>query len=275
VASGATPVDIAFLQFVQADLIRGYANFHGGRRPIAQLMHDGLNPSEDGGPPASVALADDGSVAAFVPARRALSWQLVAADGTPVVRERYWVTFQPGEMRSCGNCHGINRTDVVLQQPPPTNPPEALRQLARWWRDSFDPSLTPVAGSPTATPTPRPAATSTSRPPTATLGVATRTPSRSATIAARTATRTPSRTITRTPTRARTATRTRTRTITRTPTRAATVPRTATRTRTPTRAATLRLTTTPTRTRTATKTRTATRTRTPTKTRTPTRTPAA
>ena len=30
------------------------------------------------------------------------------ADGTPVVRERYWVTFAAGEMRVCTNCHGVN-----------------------------------------------------------------------------------------------------------------------------------------------------------------------
>jgi len=61
------------------------------------------------GPPASVAIATDGSVAAFVPARRALSWQMTDPAGGPVVRERYWVTFQSGEIRTCANCHGINR----------------------------------------------------------------------------------------------------------------------------------------------------------------------
>jgi len=27
--------------------------------------------------------------------------------GTPVVRERYWLTFQPGEVRVCAACHGV------------------------------------------------------------------------------------------------------------------------------------------------------------------------
>lgn len=144
---GATPIEIGFLQLLQGDLIRGYSQFHGGRRPLAQLLHDGLLPPLDAAPPSSVGLAADGSVAALVPAGRALTWQMVGTDGTPVVRERYWVTFAAGEIRVCTNCHGINRTDTVLQQPPPTNPPEALRELARWWQATYD------GGAPTATPT--------------------------------------------------------------------------------------------------------------------------
>ena len=135
--TGATPIDIAFLQFYQGDLIRGYGNLHAGRRPIAQVMHDGLNPDVTGAPAGSVKLGADGSMAALVPASRALSWQLTKQDGSAVVRERYWVTFAPGEMRSCANCHGINTTDTVLHLPPPTNPPEALRDLARWYKANF------------------------------------------------------------------------------------------------------------------------------------------
>jgi hypothetical protein len=148
---GATPIEIGFLQLLQGDLIRGYSQFHGGRRPLAQLMHDGLLPPLDGAPASSVRLAADGSFAAFVPAGRALSWQLLGSDGAPVVRERYWVTFGAGEMRVCTNCHGINRTDTVLHQPPPTNPPDALRELARWWQATYD------GGAPTAPPTAIPA----------------------------------------------------------------------------------------------------------------------
>ncbi|MBX3026174.1 hypothetical protein KF840_14795 [bacterium] len=147
----ATPIEIAFLQLLQGDLIRGYSQFHAGRRPLAQLLRDGLLPPLDAAPASSVRLAADGSVAALVPAGRALTWQLVGADGTPVVRERYWVTFAAGEMRVCTNCHGINRTDTVLGQPPPTNPPLALRELARWWQATYD------GGAPTATPTGTPA----------------------------------------------------------------------------------------------------------------------
>lgn len=147
---GATPVEIGYLQLFQGDLIRGYSQFHGGRRPLAQLLHDGLLPPLDAAPPSSVRLAADGSLAALVPAGRALTWQLTGSDGTPVVRERYWVTFAAGEMRVCTNCHGINRTDTVLGQPPPTNPPAALRELARWWQTTYD------GGATTATPTPTP-----------------------------------------------------------------------------------------------------------------------
>ena len=63
---------------------------------MAQLLHDGLLPPLDAAPPASVRLAADGSFAALVPAGRALTWQMVQDDGTPVVRERYWVTFARG-----------------------------------------------------------------------------------------------------------------------------------------------------------------------------------
>jgi len=167
-APGATPIDIAFLQLFQGDLIRGYSEFHEGRRPLAQLMHDGLLPPLSGAPPASVRLAADGSLAALVPAGRALTWQMTTADGTPVVRERYWVTFAAGEMRVCTNCHGVNTTDPVVNQPPPTNPPQALRDLARWWQTTYD------AGAPaTATPTNTPLPPTATRTPTATAPPAT------------------------------------------------------------------------------------------------------
>lgn len=133
---GKTPVEIEYLQFLQGDLVRGYTNFFQGRRALAQPMHDGVVPPlEDSSPPGSVKLGEDGSMAAFVPAERALTWQLTKSDGTPVVRERYWVTFAPGEMRTCANCHGLNHNDVVKNEPTPTNPPQALRDLVRWYRD--------------------------------------------------------------------------------------------------------------------------------------------
>jgi uncharacterized protein (TIGR03437 family) len=137
VEPNATPVDVQYLQFFQGDLIRGYNAFTRGRRPIAQTMHDSLLPSLPNAPPGSVQIASDGSIAAFVPARRALSWQITKPNGEGVVRERYWLTMQPGEMRSCTNCHGLNTTDVVLRQPAPTNPPQALRELLRWYRTSY------------------------------------------------------------------------------------------------------------------------------------------
>ncbi len=139
-SDGSTPtIELSHLQFFQGDLVRSYSNYgsnsNRGRRPLAQVMRDGLTATD--APLGSVKIASDGSVAALVPARRALSWQMNKPDSSVGLRERYWVTFAPGEMRSCTNCHGVNRTDVVLRQPPPTNPPQALRELARWYRDNF------------------------------------------------------------------------------------------------------------------------------------------
>ncbi|HEX4947273.1 MAG TPA: hypothetical protein VFZ34_11440 [Blastocatellia bacterium] len=150
-SDGSTPtIELSHLQFFQGDLIRSYSNYgtnsNRGRRPLAQIMRDGLTATD--APPGSVKIASDGSVAALVPAQRALSWQMNKPDGTAALRERYWVTFAPGEMRSCTNCHGVNRTDVLLKQPPPTNPPQALRDLARWYRDNFAAVLaTSVSGA--------------------------------------------------------------------------------------------------------------------------------
>jgi hypothetical protein len=80
-----------------------------------------------------VVVAPDGSVAAFVPANRAMTWQLVSPTGVPVVRERYWITFQPGEIRVCTSCHGLNDMDQAHQSAP-TNPPQALLQLLAHWK---------------------------------------------------------------------------------------------------------------------------------------------
>ncbi len=77
-------------------------------------------------------IAADGSVAAIVPARRAVTWQTLDPAGDPVVRERYWVSFAPGEVRSCPACHGIN-TLSQSGEPTPTNPPLALRELLADW----------------------------------------------------------------------------------------------------------------------------------------------
>ena len=129
--------DVAHWQLYQGDLLRGIggtANPQPGRRVLAQPLHDGMsaNPLHPGGPPGSVAIAPDGSSAAFVPARRALSWQLTAPDGTPVVRERYWLSFRPGEIRACGSCHGANLRDQAGQLPP-QNTPQALVALLDHW----------------------------------------------------------------------------------------------------------------------------------------------
>ena len=126
--------DLAHLQLFQADLLRGLTFGTGhiapGRRVIAQPMHDAAaeNPPNPSGPPGSVQIGPDGSMAALVPARRAMSWQTVDATGAPVVRERYWITFQPGEIRTCTSCHGLSSADQ-LGRPPPTNQPQALNRL--------------------------------------------------------------------------------------------------------------------------------------------------
>lgn len=127
VKDGGKPEEIDFIQFFQADQVRAYDNHREGRRPIAREMHDA--PDGNVGVKGAYRLGLDGSFAALVPARRAMSWQLTTDSGASVVRERYWVTFQPGEIRVCPNCHGINRTDIVLHEPPPENPPEALSPL--------------------------------------------------------------------------------------------------------------------------------------------------
>ncbi len=133
VTSGKT-YTISQLQFVQGDLIRGITD-SSGRRVLAQLLHDTAATSANG--PSAIAGAvtvqSDGSVAAFVPARRALSWQLTDTAGTPVIRERYWVTFQPGEVRVCAVCHGLSSKDQKGRELP-TNEPEALRKVLQQWK---------------------------------------------------------------------------------------------------------------------------------------------
>jgi hypothetical protein len=72
-------------------------------------------------------------VAAFVPAGRATSWQIVGPAGEGVVRERYWLTFQAGEIRTCNSCHGQNKLDQAGHGAP-ANSPEALRLLLEYWK---------------------------------------------------------------------------------------------------------------------------------------------
>jgi hypothetical protein len=133
--------DVAWLQLFQADQLRSLN--HGspgspgnGRRVLAQYLHDPAadNPGTFAGAPvASVKIGPDGSTAAIVPASRAMTWQLTDTNGTGVVRERYWLTFAPGEIRSCTSCHGINE-DTQAGQPVPTNTPLALISLLNYWK---------------------------------------------------------------------------------------------------------------------------------------------
>ncbi len=141
--------DITHLQLYQADQLRGLGSTPDpnnpalvvggkvGRRVLARTMHDAAaaaaNPASTVTPQGGVQVALDGSIAAFVPARRAMSWQLADANHTGVVRERYWLTFQPGEVRVCASCHGINSKNQ-LNTAPPTNTPSALTALLQFWK---------------------------------------------------------------------------------------------------------------------------------------------
>lgn len=237
IGASGTIYDVSYLQIFQADALRGYgspAQPKAGRRLLARPMHAPGASQVPGGPSGAVAIAADGSIAAFVPAQRALSWQLTGSAGAGVVRERNWISFQSGEIRVCTSCHGIN-TQSQTGAPEPSNPPAALESLLAAWKAEHGgetvPTTAPTTAVPTANPTSSPVATATrtatSNPATATRtatsGPATAT--RTATLLA-TATRTRTSTATATRTRTSTPTATRTRTPTKTPTRTAT--RTAT-----------------------------------------------
>jgi len=132
--------DVGSMQLFQADQLRSL-NFgnpktpRAGRRVLAQHLHDPAvdNPISEDTLLASVKIAPDGSQAAIVPARRAMSWQLADTNGVGIVRERYWLTFAPGEIRTCTSCHGINQT-AQNGSPAPTNTPLALVMLLNYWK---------------------------------------------------------------------------------------------------------------------------------------------
>jgi hypothetical protein len=139
VGASGTTYDISRFQFFQGDQLRGYggtASPRTGRRVLATELHEPEALDHSGAsaanPAGSVPIAGDGSVAAFVPAARALSWQTLAPSGEPVVRERFWLTFKAGEIRACDGCHGVNSRNqaggVVA-----TNPPQALADLLGDW----------------------------------------------------------------------------------------------------------------------------------------------
>ena len=138
---GGTVYDIAHMQFFEGDQVRGlggYTTPSPGRRVLAQPLNDPVasvaNLPDPSGPPGSAPIFADGSVAVFVPASRALAWHSTSADGTPVVRERYWISFPPGEVRACDGCHGVNQLNQA-GEPPATNTALALRALLARWRD--------------------------------------------------------------------------------------------------------------------------------------------
>lgn len=141
---GATAYDISHYQIFQADLIRAFTMgpAGGGRRVIPRVLNDATAVAKNAayapnatGPAGSVKIASDGSTAAFVPARRALAWQTTDNAGNAVVRERVWVTMQPGEVRVCASCHGVNNKSQVNGDGP-VNKPEALRSLLQAWKNA-------------------------------------------------------------------------------------------------------------------------------------------
>ena len=134
--NGGLVYDIAHYQIFQGNQVRSYDNFHAGRRSLAQPIEQSKNPANAGGPTGSVKIAADGSTAAFVPANRALTWQTTDANGTPIVRERVWVTLQAGEIRTCAGCHGENSRNQA-GQPTPTQKAEAFRTLLRHWKQNL------------------------------------------------------------------------------------------------------------------------------------------
>ncbi|UXI67832.1 hypothetical protein [Tahibacter amnicola] len=142
-SGGGQLYDIAHMQFFQGDQIRGMggsASPAAGRRVLAQVMHDlptlKANADHVAGPAGSVPIASDGSVALFVPAQRAMAWQSTAPNGTPVVRERYWINFQPGEIRACDGCHGVNQVNQATPGGTAAqNTALALRELLARWRN--------------------------------------------------------------------------------------------------------------------------------------------
>ena len=143
--------DLAEMQFFEADQVRGFgtpANPLPGRRTMTRYLNDAqalrFNPGGAVNPGAQT-IAADGSVALFVPARRAMAWQTLSPSDTstplaansPVVRERYWIEYQPGEIRACDGCHGVNTTNQAGLLPA-TNTPQALIDLLTFWKQHDD-----------------------------------------------------------------------------------------------------------------------------------------
>jgi hypothetical protein len=143
IANSGKTYDISHLQFLQADYLRGYTNGPGGqpmpgRRILAVPMHATASfnyaSAAPNAPIGGTELMSDGSQATILPANRATTWHLTGTNNNDsVVKERYWISFRPGEIRTCANCHGINAVDQ-MGRAAPSNPPQALRKLLRLWR---------------------------------------------------------------------------------------------------------------------------------------------
>jgi hypothetical protein len=151
VVQGIRAYDVTHLELYQADQLRGFTaggnSIRPGRRVIAQELNDAKSKLANRNTHA-LPLATDGSVAGFVPAQRAVSWKLsdAAKNMEGIVFERNWITTQPGEIRMCPACHGVNKTDQ-LNRPSPANLPQALVNALLEWKRSFAPTGNPDADS--------------------------------------------------------------------------------------------------------------------------------
>lgn len=147
-----TPYFISHLQILQGNNVRAYGKalsteIKPGRRIIPQTIGLVKNPHDIKDPEGTVRIAPDGSAAAFVPAGRALTWQITDDMGTPVVRERYWLTFKKGEIRTCASCHGSNTEAPSTAATTPQNKPMAFNTLLEHWKSSNTPP-TPILQAP-------------------------------------------------------------------------------------------------------------------------------
>lgn len=139
---------VEHLKIFQGDMLRSKYTQQGtieeGRRVLARPVHDVPDIGYVGpNNPGAARVLPDGSVAALVPAARPVTWQLDGPEHKGLVRERFWLSFQPGEIRSCGSCHAVNTTDQA-GNPPPTNAPLALTALLQQWKS--DQPQPPVLG---------------------------------------------------------------------------------------------------------------------------------
>lgn len=143
IGSSGQVYEISHMQFFQGDQVRGSGGTKSpdsGQRVLAQHLHDNQSMLHNipfvSAPEGSTEIYPDGSVAVFVPARRALTWQSLGPTGEPVVRERYWLTFQPGEIRACGGCHGVNDRDQSGASTSVINA-GALKALLQYWKTIY------------------------------------------------------------------------------------------------------------------------------------------
>ena len=132
--------DVSHMQFFEAQLLRGRTQGESepraGRRVLARPLNPSLNDTGLNGADSAnglIRVAEDGSVVALVPAERAVTWQLTDEAGSGVVLERNWLTFQAGEVRVCASCHGLSGSSQTGGGEP-ENPPEALREFLKTWK---------------------------------------------------------------------------------------------------------------------------------------------